>query len=316
MGRNALLALTVAAQRVAECHDPHGPERLTAVPTILRSGEAFNVVPAAGELFCDIRADALGALERVVPVVPAEVNGVCLDARVVRRWPGMDAREATSGLLEAASARLGRPVIGAERGGASDASHLAGASPSPWTGSARAEAARTPRRSSCWPPRSASARRSPSPWWTRCSGPERPLGGILSRPVRVSAHAHELPLAETFTIARSSRDTTEVVWAELEHDGVVGHGEGAPVDYWGETVEGMLAFLADRGARAARRRPVGARGHRRAPERLATGRRAPSRRSTARCTTGSGGVSASPSGASWGSDGSPRPRRSRSGSTA
>ena len=63
--------------------------------------------------------------------------------------------------------------------------------------------------------------------------------------MRVSAHAHELPLAETFAIARSSRDTTEVVWAELEHDGVVGHGEGAPVDYWGETVEGMLAFLAD-----------------------------------------------------------------------
>ena len=128
-GRNALLALALAAQKVAECHDPHGPQRLTAVPTILRSGEAFNVVPAAGELFCDIRADALEALDRVGPAIPEEVAGVRLDAHIVRRWPGMDAREATSGLLEAASARLGRPVIGAERGGASDASHLAGTLP-------------------------------------------------------------------------------------------------------------------------------------------------------------------------------------------
>jgi len=30
---------------------------------------------------------------------------------------------------------------------------------------------------------------------------------------------------------------------ELEHDGLVGYGEGAPVDYWGETPESMLAFL-------------------------------------------------------------------------
>jgi L-alanine-DL-glutamate epimerase-like enolase superfamily enzyme len=63
--------------------------------------------------------------------------------------------------------------------------------------------------------------------------------------VEIRAHSLELPLAQTFAIARSSRDTTDVVWAELDHDGVVGHGEGAPVDYWGETVEGMVAFLRD-----------------------------------------------------------------------
>src|SRR3954447_9844990 len=44
-GRNALLALADAARIVAERHDPAGPERLSAVPTIMNAGEAFNVVP-------------------------------------------------------------------------------------------------------------------------------------------------------------------------------------------------------------------------------------------------------------------------------
>ena len=73
-GRNALLALASAAQAVAACHDPHGPHRLTAVPTVLRSGEAFNVVPGAGELFCDCRADELSAIEAVLDAVPDEVR--------------------------------------------------------------------------------------------------------------------------------------------------------------------------------------------------------------------------------------------------
>jgi L-alanine-DL-glutamate epimerase-like enolase superfamily enzyme len=54
-----------------------------------------------------------------------------------------------------------------------------------------------------------------------------------------------LHLAETFTIARQSRDVEEVVQLEVEHDGIVGYGEGAPVDYWGETPESMLSFLRD-----------------------------------------------------------------------
>ena len=56
-GVNALLALAGAAQSIAACHDPAGPQRRSAVPTVVRSGDAFNVVPAAGELLCDIRAD-------------------------------------------------------------------------------------------------------------------------------------------------------------------------------------------------------------------------------------------------------------------
>ena len=126
-GRNALLALAAAAQAVAAHHDPAGPARLTAVPTVLHSGDAFNVVPSAGELTCDLRADDLAAIEAVVASVPDEVGGATLEPEILRRWPGMDARAATAPLLERASAVLGRPIVAAERGGASDASHFAAA---------------------------------------------------------------------------------------------------------------------------------------------------------------------------------------------
>ncbi len=124
-GRNALLALAAAAERVSGRHAPSGPERLTAVPTILRSGEAFNVVPANGELYCDLRAEELSAFEPVLAAIPASVGGATLEAELVRRWPGMDTRSATANRLEDAARLLGRPVIGVERGGASDASHVA-----------------------------------------------------------------------------------------------------------------------------------------------------------------------------------------------
>jgi glutamate carboxypeptidase len=124
-GRNALLALAEAAPRIACFHAPSGPDRLSVVPTVIRSGEAFNVVPAAGELIVDVRAERLEAFEPVLDAVPSELRGVKLTATVERRWPGMDSRHATDSLLEDASARLGRRIVGASRGGASDASHFA-----------------------------------------------------------------------------------------------------------------------------------------------------------------------------------------------
>jgi glutamate carboxypeptidase len=124
-GRNALLALAAAAQRVAGEHDPDGPDRLTAVPTIMNAGEAFNVVPPSGELFCDLRAENLDAFDRVVDALPAEVGGARLEPHLVRQWPGMDAREATASLLARAGDMLSRPIVAMERGGASDASHMA-----------------------------------------------------------------------------------------------------------------------------------------------------------------------------------------------
>jgi glutamate carboxypeptidase len=128
-GRNALLALASAAQAIAAQHDPHGADRLTAVPTVVRSGDAFNVVPASGRLIADVRADRLDAFARVLSAAPAEVGGATLTARLVREWPGMDTRTATAPLLERASELLGRPVIAAQRGGASDASHFAATIP-------------------------------------------------------------------------------------------------------------------------------------------------------------------------------------------
>jgi glutamate carboxypeptidase len=128
-GINALLALASAAQAVAGSQDPHGAARLTAVPTVLHVGDAFNVVPGIGELVCDLRADSLDAFEGVLEALPAELGGARLDAQLVRQWPGMDAREAAAPLLRAASEAAGRPIIGAGRGGASDAAHFAAAIP-------------------------------------------------------------------------------------------------------------------------------------------------------------------------------------------
>jgi glutamate carboxypeptidase len=124
-GRNALLALAAVAIETARLHNPDGPERLSVVPTILRSGDAFNVVPAEGELLFDMRADSSDSFEPVRAGIPPDRDGVALTAEMQRVWPGMDSVEATRTLLERAGDRLGRPIVGVSRGGASDASHFA-----------------------------------------------------------------------------------------------------------------------------------------------------------------------------------------------
>ena len=109
---------------------PDGPERLTAVPTVLHAGDAFNVVPGRGELVCDLRADDDAAIIGVLDAIPREVGGVTLEPELMRLWPGMDAEAATVPLLRAGRApRSGAPVAGVRRGGASDASHLAAGDP-------------------------------------------------------------------------------------------------------------------------------------------------------------------------------------------
>ena len=128
-GINALLALAEAARIVAACNDPGGPSRLTAVPTILHSGAALNVVPDAGELVCDVRADDARAFDAVLAAVPSDLGGATMSAVMQRVWPGMDARAAAAATLERASAALGAPLTSASRGGASDASHFAATIP-------------------------------------------------------------------------------------------------------------------------------------------------------------------------------------------
>ena len=185
-GINALLALASAAQAVAGSQDPHGPQRLTAVPTVLHAGDAFNVVPGIGELVCDLRADSLDAFEGVLQALPAELGGARLEAQLVRQWPGMDAREATAPLLRRRPPRSGGRS--SARAAAAPATRPTSRprSPSPSTASARAAAARTRRTSTCWPRRCGPARRSRWPSRTLlcaldAAGSERALRRIHSR---------------------------------------------------------------------------------------------------------------------------------------
>jgi L-Ala-D/L-Glu epimerase / N-acetyl-D-glutamate racemase len=75
--------------------------------------------------------------------------------------------------------------------------------------------------------------------------------------MRLRVSTAELELAETFAIARGAREITAVVQVEIEHEGLVGRGEGAPVDYWGETPESARAFLEGEGAEALGDDPFG-----------------------------------------------------------
>src|SRR5688572_6132411 len=73
------------------------------------------------------------------------------------------------------------------------------------------------------PPRSGGAANAPRS--DGGTGARVPVGLAL---MQVTARIATLELAETFTIARSSQDSADVVWVELEHDGVTGYGEAAP----------------------------------------------------------------------------------------
>ena len=84
--------------------------------------------------------------------------------------------------------------------------------------------------------------------------------------MQISSGVRTLTLQETFTIARGSTDSEQVVWAEIRHGDHVGRGEGAPDDRYGESVDAARAFI-DARRRRPRRRSVRARGDRDAPAR-------------------------------------------------
>ena len=66
---------------------------------------------------------------------------------------------------------------------------------------------------------------------------------------RVSAE--HWPLASTFTIARGSKDSAEVVVVEIERDGVCGRGECVPYPHYGETLDGVKSAIANMGEAVA-----------------------------------------------------------------
>ena len=65
--------------------------------------------------------------------------------------------------------------------------------------------------------------------------------------MEVRAEIVRLQLAETFVISRESQDWADVVHVTLAHDGVVGRGEAAPIDRYGETAASAFAFVEQHG---------------------------------------------------------------------
>jgi L-alanine-DL-glutamate epimerase-like enolase superfamily enzyme len=61
--------------------------------------------------------------------------------------------------------------------------------------------------------------------------------------VQLSARKATVQLAETFTISRGSEDEAHVIQVEVDHDGVTGYGEAAPIERYRESTESGLAWL-------------------------------------------------------------------------
>ncbi len=61
----------------------------------------------------------------------------------------------------------------------------------------------------------------------------------------LTARIVTLELAETFVIARESRDTEDVVEVTLTCSGVHGHGEAAPIERYAESPESALAYVQE-----------------------------------------------------------------------
>jgi L-alanine-DL-glutamate epimerase-like enolase superfamily enzyme len=67
--------------------------------------------------------------------------------------------------------------------------------------------------------------------------------------VYVTARRATLRLAETFVISREAADEAEVVHVELHHGSVIGYGEAAPTEHYGETAASALAYLKEHAGR-------------------------------------------------------------------
>ena len=63
--------------------------------------------------------------------------------------------------------------------------------------------------------------------------------------MRLDARIQTLRLAETFRIARSSQDEAETVVVAIQHDGVTGYGEAAPIDRYEESAASALAYAQE-----------------------------------------------------------------------
>jgi L-alanine-DL-glutamate epimerase-like enolase superfamily enzyme len=65
--------------------------------------------------------------------------------------------------------------------------------------------------------------------------------------MEVRAEIVRLYLGQTFVISRESQDWADVVHVTVSHDGIVGRGEAAPIDRYGETAASALEFVERNG---------------------------------------------------------------------
>ena len=63
--------------------------------------------------------------------------------------------------------------------------------------------------------------------------------------VKLRTSIEDLTLRHRFTIARDSQDISRVVFAEFEHDGIIGWGEASPTPFYGETAESVEQDLLE-----------------------------------------------------------------------
>jgi L-Ala-D/L-Glu epimerase len=63
--------------------------------------------------------------------------------------------------------------------------------------------------------------------------------------VKLSHRTATLALHEPFSISRSTDETVDAVFVEIEQDDLVGYGEGSPQEHYGESVASASAFLAE-----------------------------------------------------------------------
>ena len=61
--------------------------------------------------------------------------------------------------------------------------------------------------------------------------------------MEISARIDQLPLAETFRIARETHDVAGVVRVEIRHGDTVGYGEAAPIERYEQSPESALAYI-------------------------------------------------------------------------
>ena len=69
--------------------------------------------------------------------------------------------------------------------------------------------------------------------------------GLSVPPVKLTHRTVTLALREPFSISRSTEETVDSVFVEIDHDGLVGYGEASPQEHYGESVESASAFLAE-----------------------------------------------------------------------